>query len=589
MCAINGTTQHSPTLVAQMNAATHHRGPDGTRVLELPGVTLGFNRLAIIDLNPRAMQPLVSASGRYALVFNGELYNYRELKSELAGYPFVTEGDVEVVLAAYERWGSACLKRFNGMFAFALWDTVERSLTLVRDPVGIKPLYYAVHNHELFFSSEMCGLVAAGVSRTVDRESVAHYLRFLYVPKERTMYSAIKKLLPGTILTFTRGEIVMSQYASEFRAETPDSYQEATDIVRGVVQKAVMRQLVSDRPVGVYLSGGIDSSVVVSCAAAVHPSINTYSVGFELEPHEDPGKFNADADLALKTAEHFKTTHHDFRLSVSGVAELFPDMIRGLDAPIGNATTIAQYFLASKTKPTATVVLSGEGGDELFGGYERYRLALLASWVPKFLASRKVGLRGVERYLQLMTIKDSVLKPLLTEELQDVRPLFSDAFTQDVPIVHALMRADERNWLVDEALLRADLMSMAHAVEQRVPLIDLEVRAVAHALPRSYKVTPFVTKRILKDAFASVLPTDVLAQPKRGWFSPGAKWLRRPDFAALTETVFADGYTELSQLFNLSRVRELELAHRERRAYHYTELWALLVLLAWAREHHVTL
>lgn len=589
MCAINGTTKKDPAVVERMNAETAHRGPDGTRVVKLSGVTFGFNRLAIIDLDPRALQPLTSASGRYTIIFNGELYNYRELKSELTGYPFVTEGDVEVVLAAYERWGSDCLKRFNGMFAFALWDEVERKLLLVRDPAGVKPLYYAVMDGDLYFSSEMRGLTAAGVSRVVDRLSVLHYLRFLYVPKDRTMFSAVRKLLPGTALMFSQGQVSIAQYENEYAVEAPHSYEDATKAVRAAVREAVERQLVSDRPVGVYLSGGIDSSVIVSCAAAVHPQINTYSVGFALEQDEDPNKFNADADLAIRTAEHFKTNHHDFRLSGSAAAEMFPGMIRALDAPIANATTVAQYFLAAETKPTATVVLSGEGGDELFGGYERYRLALLASWVPTLIASKKIGLRGIDRYLQLMAVKDSVLGPLVIDELPDARAVFADEFTAGVPIADALMRADERNWLVDEALLRADLMSMAHAVEQRVPLIDLKVCALAHALPRQYKVTPFSTKRVLKDAFSDVLPSAVLAQPKRGWFSPGAKWLRRPEFVALTEAVFASGYTELSQLFNLSRVRELELAHRERRAYHYTELWALLVLLVWAREHNVTL
>ena len=595
MCAINGTTKKDRAIVERMNAVTQHRGPDGTRVVELSGVTLGFNRLAIIDLDERAMQPLTSASGRYTIVFNGELYNYRELKQELRGYPFKTEGDTEVLLAGLERWGTQVFERLNGMFDFALWDRDTEELMLVRDEVGVKPLYYALHEGELYFSTEMCGILEAGVPRTIDQESLDFYVRFMFVPKERTMFQHIKKIPLGHVLTYTRGTVATRPYKSLYKAVSPRSYAEAVSEVRRTVSQAIARQLVSDRPVGVYLSGGIDSSIVVSQAAQLHPKINTYSIGFELEQNEDPKKFNADADLAARTAAHFGTTHHDFRLASSDVAPLFSNMIDALDAPIGNATTLAQYFLARETKPTATVVLSGEGGDELFGGYERYRLAHLASWVPERLARllpgrlKAAGLTGVERYLQLMSVKDTILAPLLTHALTDARPLFTSAFPPKADIVDSLMRADEQNWLVDEALVRADLMSMSASVEQRVPLLDLEVRALAHALPRSYKVTGATTKRVLKDAFRDVLPKEVLAQPKRGWFSPGAKWLRRPEFIALTDEVFADGYTEASALFNLPMLRSYENQHRARTAYHYTELWAILVFLSWAKAHRATL
>lgn len=579
-----------------MNAVTAHRGPEGSRILELPGVTFGFNRLAVIDLDERSMQPLMSASGRYTIVCNGELYNYRELKGDLDGYPFKTEGDTEVILAGLERFGIAFLGRLNGMFDFALWDAHEHELVLVRDPAGVKPLYYAMHGGELFFSTEMRALIEAGVPRTVDQESLGHYLRFMYVPKERTMFAAIKKVLPGHALSYKNKTIIHRPYHSSFVTDILHSYADAVAAVRSRVSDAIERQLVSDRPVGVYLSGGIDSSVVVSQAVRVHPNINTYSIGFELEESEDSQKFNADANLARETAKYFSTKHHDFRLRSTDVAELFPKMIAALDAPIGNATTLAQFYLAEQTKPTATVVLSGEGGDELFGGYERYRLAHLAAWarVPRALSRflpgrlRYLGFSGVERYLQLMAVKDSVLQPMYRTALPDSRSLFEEDFSEAGEIVDQLMRVDERNWLVDEALLRADLMSMAASVEQRVPFLDLEVRALAHALPRSYKVTGRNTKRILKDAFRDVLPGIVLNQPKRGWFSPGAKWLRRPEFVALTREVFSDGYTEASALFNLDAVRAYESAHRARTAYHYTELWATLVFLAWARRHRCT-
>jgi asparagine synthase (glutamine-hydrolysing) len=277
---------------------------------------------------------------------------------------------------------------------------------------------------------------------------------------------------------------------------------------------------------------------------------------------------------------------------------LFDEMIAHSHEPVGNATALAQLFLAKQTKPTATVVLSGEGGDELFGGYERYRMALIAGRMarlfPKALSSilparaQKGLLSGVDRYAQLMYQKDSEVAPLLVEALPDTNALFKNYFGKVSDVV-ALMRADEENWLVDEALLRADAMSMAASVESRVPFLDNDVRAIAHALPLGYKVTTTATKRILKHAFKDVLPKEVLHAPKRGWFSPGAKWLRRPEFVALAAEVFAPGYTELSQLFDSPALDRMWQEHKTRKAYHFTELWAVMVVLAWAKRYKVTL
>ena len=599
MCAINGCSWSDSALVERMNVATKHRGPDGTRIINLGDATLGFNRLAIIDLDIRAMQPMQTADGRCTIVFNGEIYNYRELKKELSGYPWRTESDTEVILAAYTRWGSGAFSKLNGMFALALWDQNTKELVLARDQVGIKPLYYHLQEGKLAFSSEMKGLLEVGMPRTIDQKAFQYFMRLMYVPKDMTMIKGIKKLLPGQVLTFKNGTGTLSTYTSWATQSAPKSYAEGVQLVHDTVTQAVQRQLVSDRPVGVYLSGGIDSSVVLSAGSKVHPSLNTFSVGYQLEDNEDPQKFNADSALAKKTAEHFGATHNEYLLSASVVHDLFPQMIHAMDEPVGNSTTLAQLFLAQQTKDTATVVLSGEGGDELFGGYDRYRLALSAARVASFIppglerflpqSLRHIRLSGVDRYVQLMYTKDTELNSLLKNHTDSTRDLFAQEFTTDVDIAAQLMSADEHNWLVDEALLRADTMGMGASIEARVPLLDLEVRSLAHALPRSWKVDSRHTKKILKEAFKAELPDEVLRQPKRGWFSPGAKWLRRPEFIALTGAVFADGYTEASALFNLSAVRHMELEHREMRGYYFTVLWATLVFLSWAREYKVTL
>ncbi len=600
MCAINGCTGNDSELMDRMVRATKHRGPDASRVWTTDDVSFGYNRLAIIDLDQRAMQPMQSHTQRYTLIFNGEIYNFKELKTELSQYPYRTESDTEVILAAFEAWGVSALERLNGMFALAIWDSHEKKLILARDPVGIKPLYYAVHGGTLVFSSEVRGVLESGIPRILNRDAFFHFMRLMYVPADMTMIEGVHKLLPGHTLTFHNGVLATGTFQSKSQSSAHPTYNEGVRQVRETVERAVERQLVSDRPIGIYLSGGIDSTVVLAAASAKHPKLNTYSVGFDLAESEESEKFNADSVLAKQTAAHFGATHHEYMLRASEVSDLFPRMIHAMDQPIGNATTLAQLYLAEKTKSTATVVLSGEGGDELFGGYERYRLALIAERYARFLppglekllpgSLKHLRLKGIDRYAQLMFQKDAEILPILSPFVPpDTRAVFAADFMGEADIGDQLMRADLAHWLVDEALLRADTMSMGASLEARVPLLDLEVLSLANSLPRVWKVDTSRTKKILKDAFADLIPYSVLHQPKRGWFSPGAKWLRRPEFVELANEVFSDGYTDASKLFSGPKLRGMWEQHKEKRAYHYTALWASLVFLAWAKEYKVTL
>jgi asparagine synthase (glutamine-hydrolysing) len=537
-------------------------------------VTLGFNRLAIIDLSERGMQPMVSHSGRYRMVYNGEIYNYRELKQELAGYPFVSESDTEVILAAFEKWGTAALTKLNGIFGLALYDHQTGEIMLARDPVGVKPLYYSTQGGRLVFSSELPALLHA-VPRKLNTEALAHYLRLLYVPAPITLVQGVVQLLPGTMLVYKDETTTVQSFTTLESSVAPQNYEDAVEAVRRSVTDAVERQLVSDRPVGLYLSGGIDSSVVLAVASKVHPAINTYSVGYTVSDEEDK-KFNADVRLAKETAAHFGATHHEYRLTARDALALLSKAMQVMHSPVGNATALAQLYLAEQTKPTATVVLSGEGGDELFGGYERYRMAHIASFL---------GVRGIDRYQQLMFQNGDrlLVEPVRVDA---TRALFENYF--DGGVVDGLMRADEEHWLVNEALARADAMGMGASVEVRVPLLDLDLRVLAHALPRSYKVTAFKTKRVLKDAFRPVLPPTLFQQPKRGWFSPGSKWLREPAFVSYIDELIADS-EHLSSVLNLALLGELYADHRSKRRYEYTTVWAAVTLLAWLRAHKVTL
>lgn len=600
MCAINGFTYEDESAIRAMNAATTHRGPDGTGHWCADGISLGHNRLAIIDLSPKGAQPMVSRKG-IVITFNGEIYNYKELRAELTDYPFVSESDTEVIVAAYERWGSQAFEKLNGIFALALWDPRSRELILARDRVGIKPLYYTEHQGKFLFSSEIRGLFTHHIPRRINRDALVHYLRVLYVPAPHTMLEGVYKLLPGHVLTYKDGTYT----TRSFVPSAPPVGGATRASLRSTIESAVKRQLVSDRPVGVYLSGGFDSSIMLHAASHVHPAINTYSISFNLgEGHPRHEIFSADAALARESAKHFGATHHELALSVQDAHELFEEMIAHLDEPIGNPTAIPMLALARFTKPTATVVLGGDGGDELFGGYERYRYSLISTYyraLPSFIRTltnlhptlRKLDTPpGVERFAQFFFQKDKELTRVLKAPLNlgATRDFFAKEFFTPIEsdFESQFMNVDRRSWLVDESLMRTDKMAMASAVEVRVPLLDNEVVEYASRLTRAQKVTPFNTKVLLKEAFKEVLPAYLYHQPKRGWFSPGGEWVKMEPFRSRTDTILsAEYYAPTAEVFNWEEVKAMLARHREGSEYHMPMLWALLTLQAWVKKHNV--
>ncbi|OHA47459.1 MAG: asparagine synthase (glutamine-hydrolyzing), partial [Candidatus Taylorbacteria bacterium RIFCSPLOWO2_12_FULL_49_67] len=339
MCSINGFSWRDETLIKKMNAVTTHRGPDGSGTFVGSSVTLGHNRLSIIDLSDAGNQPMKSDDGRYVISFNGEIYNFRELKKELSSYPFKSQSDTEVILAAFSAWGESAFSRLNGMFAFALWDEKEKMLRLVRDPVGIKPLYYHIDGTRLIFASEIKAILKdAKVSRRINPLALDCYLRLNYVPAPLTMFRDIKKLLPGKILRHQNGKVELVHYATQ---KIPALSLESRNVLAAEllekVHKSVEAQLVSDRPVGLYLSGGIDSSAILESMAHARGVVETFSVGFELREGEQAEKFNADFLLARRTAKYFGAKHHEVLLSPKEIIPLFEEAVYHLDEPISNA------------------------------------------------------------------------------------------------------------------------------------------------------------------------------------------------------------------------------------------------------------
>jgi asparagine synthase (glutamine-hydrolysing) len=594
-----------------MNEATRHRGPDGSQIYESEGVTLGHNRLAIIDLTDAALQPMESADGRYIIVFNGEIYNYRELKALLIerGCVFTTESDTEVLIAAYATWGKGMLPRLRGMFAFGIWDTKTETLLLARDHMGIKPLYYQEKEGVLAFSSELSACM--GNEDVLDETAVNLYFEFQYVPSPHSLIAGVHKLPPGYMLTHTAGKSVLERYyAPEEGLGIPERVSEPSshDLYRDI-DAAVARQLVSERPVGMFLSGGLDSSVVLHHMAEHTEHVRTYSVGFEMvDGANEYEKFNADAALAARTAQVYGARHTTFTLTLAHIRENLETMMGALDEPVANPTALSQYFLSEKVREDGTVVaLGGDGGDELFLGYTRHRMLMATYYFQKLpngvqsllslthpRVAKLMTPLGAPFHVGIMANKEKSVTPVLRSGMHPyayARSYFDErygALQRAHHPAHAFMYVDRATWLPDESLHRSDRTSMAHGLEMRVPLIDLDVVTSADQIPVYKKVTPFEGKQFLRRAYRSHLPSYLFHQPKRGWISPGAKWLRDPEILeTVTQILSPTYYDGLGTLYNWKAIQTLLTDHVERRTYALYPLWNLLALQIWARKHGV--
>jgi asparagine synthase (glutamine-hydrolysing) len=606
MCGINGVTRRDRELVERMNRVTAHRGPDGVGIYENEHITFGHNRLAIIDLSEKGAQPMKSADGSLVITYNGELYNYRELRGELAGYPFKSETDTEVILAAYMKWGIGCLKRFNGIFAFGLWDAKRMELVLARDPMGVKPLYYCIHNGALFFSSEIKALLETGVERTLDREAFSHFMRITDVIGPDTLFQNIKKLPPGYSAIVKDGIIRLAKYWNldngHKEHRSAGKWQER---IRSTLDVAVSRQLVSDRPVGVFLSGGIDSSAVLASVVRAKGSARTYTTRFEVASEYDDEKFNRDALLARQTASFFGTYHTEITLYNKDIIPLFEQSVWHLDEPSGSATALAQLALARETVRDVAVVLGGDGGDELFGGYERYRLSRIMDVyqrLPRMIRERLASHpklakldtpHGIARLALFHFTKqpdiDRVLTPAFRADSTTAflaERFFSDS---DVPFLDALLNAD-RQLLTDGTLLRTDKLSMAAGLEARVPLLDMEMVELATRIPAEQKVTPTTTKKLFKEAMLDRLPTHLFKEPKRGWSAPASTWLERPEMYAYAKDVLSPSYyAPTTQLFNWDGVASILDDHYNHTKSNRAIIWTLLSFQLWARRFGATM
>ncbi len=598
-------------MIEKMNTKIAHRGPDDTGVFLSPGISLGNNRLSIIDLSPAAHQPMHSKDGRYTIVYNGELYNFKEIKAELGEYNFISNSDTEVILYAFIKWGAKCLEKFNGIFAFAIWDKEKQELFLARDQFGVKPLYYYYEGGKFIFSSEAKAIFEHNfVGRELNYHALNNYFRFLYVLGPETMWSGIKKFPPAHYAVFKSGALTIKKYFSLEYKEKKYGAGELKNAVRQGLQAAVKRQLVSDRPVGLFLSGGLDSSAICAMMAReASGSIKTFSIGFDTEI--EPEKFNADFNIAARTAKYFKTDHNPIIISARDVADNFENCVIAMDEPVSNHIEVPTYFLAREAKKQVAVVLGGDGGDETWGGYDRY---YYVHWIDKlqhFLpiignknfsklcgqltgkqkVFEKLSLRpGLELFLSFMAQKEETLAKFLKKEYnnplapkESYAPYFINS-TADA--ANRMMLADIGTWLPDESLIRSDKLTMAHGLEERVPFLDKDFVELAFTVSSKYKLNNrYQGKKILKEALTGVLPEFILEQKKRGFFSPAAKWLRG-DLKNMAYEILSPAYTDKTAgLFDWDATRKILNEHIEHKNYSLNTIWSLMTFQVWARNY----
>lgn len=605
-----GAPPCAPETLAAMSAALRHRGPDSEGAFVDGEVALAVRRLAIID-PCGADQPIASEDGQVQVVFNGEIYNHRELRRDLRrrGHRFRTGGDTEVLVHLYEERGPAFVSELRGMFAFALWDARDRRLVLARDPFGIKPLLYALDDQRLAFASELRSLLELpDLRRELDFDALQEYLTFNVVQSPRTIVRAVRRLPAGHLLVAADGRVSIERYARPLPVAAADvrraSRGELAAETRDRLRDSVTAHLVSDVPVGVLLSGGLDSGAITALAAARGQPLKTFTVGFSGEPSFD------ERARARLVADRYGTEHHELVIEPQH-AELLPEVVAALDEPRGDATSLPYWLAARMASQHVKVVLSGEGGDELFGGYQTYvadryaprldgPLRMIAPALERWPSSSRrlsldyklrrlaggAGLPALERHHAFKEIfspdaRAELLRPGChggADPFAGYRSRYAES--EGAEPLARLQDLDVGTFLADDLLTQTDRAGMAHGLEIRVPFLDPVVAQLALALPASARVRGLATKPVLRDAFAPLLPRAVARGGKRGFCSPAAAWLRGP-LEALARDVLSTETLRRQGLFSSGPVTRALDRHVARREDLSRQVWALLAFTLW--------
>ena len=619
MCGIAGWFQGSQketpdrSVLERMAQTIEHRGPDDSGFLTRPGIGFAFRRLSIVDIDG-GHQPLANRDESVFLIFNGELYNHLQIRQQLTakGYEYSTQSDAETVLHAYSEWGEDCLSRFNGMFGFAIYDAAKHKLFLARDRMGIKPLHYAEAGGGLVFGSEIKSLLThPQVSRQTDREAAALYLTYRYLPSPHTLFEGTKKLPPGHYLTADKNGIqVRPWWNVDFTRPTPKSFETAKDELESLLTHSVQDRLMADVPLGALLSGGVDSSIIVALMSKLHPGpVKTYSIGFS-------GSRGNEAELpfAKTVAQTLGTHHHELMMRESDLPAYIAPLIWNMDEPLVEPAAIPVYLVSRLAKESVTVVLTGEGADELFAGYPKYahdRWARGYSRLPRTLREGLVrqGLNALPAQLRRVRVAERSLS--ISDEAERFASWFagfagpgrSSVLDSDLhrsltdpqargPVAQCLedlngaddltrmLYADVKTWLADDLLMKMDRMSMATSIEARVPFLDHRLVDFAFSLPSEWKIKNGQGKYILRETLGRQIPQSILDRPKAGFPMPIHRWFREELSGFVKETLLSE--KALSRgITNGDEVRRIIQNHVSGRRDFRRELWTLLNLELW--------
>ncbi len=632
MCGITGIFAFN--LVGKFNkihttAATQalaKRGPDFHNVYLDDWVGLGHRRLSIIDTSAIAHQPMWDESERYCIIFNGEIFNYRELKQELiaTGISFFSQSDTEVLLKLYILEKEKCLNKLNGFFAFCIYDKQEQSFFIARDRYGIKPLLYLHDEHKFLFASEMKAIVQYGIEKEIDYTSLYTYLQLNYTPTPNTIFKNVKKLLPGHYLKIINGQLlIFNYYTIPYEAshadKNPISYEAAKYKFKDLLEASVQRRLIADVPLGAFLSGGVDSSVITALASKHKPNLHTFSIGFKDE------KFFDETGYAKLVANHFKTDHTTFSLTNNDLYEHVHDILDYIDEPFADSSAINVYILSKETRKHATVALSGDGADELLAGYNKhaaFHRVLNKGWKENLVSalhplwrampqSRNNPLankaRQLTRFAEGMKLSskerywrwagfasEEKANKLLSEKSkanlsqEDYHNLKSEILKSipDKETINDILYADTKLVLPNDMLTKVDLMSMANSLEVRVPFLDYEVVNFIFSLPGEFKINSNIRKRILQDTFREILPAQLYNRSKKGFEVPLLKWFRKEMKSLIVDNFLSKKFIEEQGIFNYPEIEKLkrQLFSSSPSDVH-ARIWGLIVFQNWWRKY----
>jgi asparagine synthase (glutamine-hydrolysing) len=616
MCGIVGLTWSDSELITRMTQTLNHRGPDQSGIYTDSSISLGHRRLSILDLSEHGLQPMSNQDKTIWISFNGEIYNFKEIRRTLEdkGFVFHSHTDTEVILYAYEAYGMDCLELFNGMFAFAIWDQRKQELILARDRLGIKPLYYYSQGGKLIFSSEIKAIIQAPqVSREINPQALYHYVGYEFVPAPETIFKNINKLPPGSYLRYREGDVSITHYWNpEFHIGEKDSSYYEEEMLH-LLEDSVRQRLISDVPLGVFLSGGLDSSAVVAMMdrCGVDP-IQTFALGYE-----DPTF--SELDYAEAMSKSLNTKHHV--LMVDPITpELMETAVWHLDEPMTDLSTIPFYLICKKAREHVTVCLSGEGGDEVLVGYDRFKASKAHSYysalLPKYIRHKIIGQLvntlpdQPQKKGAINVLKRFIQGGLLPEDGEHMRwqyfgvpqrdqDLFAPSILAEIsrdpfaPIRKHIQTCNSTNrldreiyldlrfTLPDSPLMKVDKMSMAHGLEVRVPFLDHRFVEFCATIPSDLKLNGFTTKSIFRSAMKDVLPPKICNRGKQGYSLPIKNWLRQELNEYMVDLLNTSPL--MKEAFNLTYIQLLIREHLDYKANHNHILWALINLALWHR------